>query len=162
LLWSLAQLAGRDLIDFQRLRVEDHAVALRRGGERNIALAHILGHALGITLVRRAEAAAAAGAHGYRIAGIEPLHQHLGVRQIAKLVASHAQRDLVARARTAAREPPRPAVHAIDLHVEVDVRARLHHLLRAEAAAVAPGTARIVAQRMPLEEQRILRLHLLD
>src|SRR6185369_166318 len=101
--------------------------------------------------VRWPEAAAAARAQREGVAFLQPLRQHLAIRQVGLLDAGEAQRHLVARAGPAAGEAPRRAVHAVDLDVHGDGGPGAHHLLGAQTAAVATRAARILAQAMPLE-----------
>ncbi len=62
------------------------------------------------------------------------------------VLAKAMDRDAVAGGGEPAVEPPGAAIDAVDLGVEADVGARLHHLLGAEPAAIAPGAAQIRAQ----------------
>src|SRR2546430_16666729 len=143
------------------LRLERDAIDLVGNAAAQVTLAHIVRLFLRVALLGRTEAAAAAGAKSDRVAGVELFHEHLGVGKVGDFLAADTQADLVARSRSAAGQSPGRAVHAIDLHVDVDGRARLHHLLGAQAAAVAARAAGILAQRVPLEKHRVLRFHLL-
>ena len=53
-------------------------------------------------------------------------------------------------------------MHPIDLDIEIDRRERTHHLFGAQPAAMASGTTRVIAQAMPLEQDRDFGLHLFD
>src|SRR5438034_810095 len=151
----------RRRVDGERPWIQDDAVGVAGDGWRYVTLAHVVRHGFRVALFRRPEAATAARADRDGISTLEPFHQHFGVREIGDLLSPDAQGHLVAGAGMASGEAPRRAVHAIDLDVDVDRRAGLHYLLRAESPAMASRPSRVLAQRMALEEERILGLHLL-
>src|SRR4051812_12397825 len=91
-----AELFGCGLIDSKSLRIDHHAVFLRRGLHADIALTHVLLHILGRTFEGRAVAATAAGADAERIARLELRYQHLGVREIRLPLVADPERHLVA------------------------------------------------------------------
>src|SRR5262249_53549933 len=113
---------------------------------------HLPRPALEVALERRAEAAAAAGAQDIGIARVQDLVERLAVVEALFLRGGETvDRDRIAGTAEPALEAPRLALHPIHLRVETKVVARLHHLLAAEPAAEAAGTARVRPQRAALD-----------
>src|SRR5262249_20784197 len=153
---------GRGGVELVGAGLENRAVILLRSVPADIAAAHIARQTVEIAVERRAEAAAAAGAQYIGVAGVQHLVERLTVVEALLLrLAEAVDGDRVAVAGEPAVEPPRLALPPIDLRIEADVGACLHHLLAAEPAAEAPGAAGIRPQRVALDQERIFRFDLL-
>src|SRR5262245_35290389 len=156
-----AQLLGRSHIHGESFRIDHDAIELRRGLDRDIALADVLAHLVDRPLERIAIAAAAARSDLERVARLELRHQDLGVGKIGLPLAPDAQLDRVARALEAAIETPGTAMRAVALVVDHHIGARAHHALDAQAAAAAAGAAGIRHQPLAVYHDRKLELGLL-
>src|SRR4051794_1653904 len=140
--------------------VELDAVELMRSFGRYVALPHVVLDIVELAIERRPAAAAPAGAQRVDVVFSQELRQHLPGRK-ARILAVTLELHLVAERRETAEQPPRTAIDALDLRVEVDIVERAHGLLGAEAAAMPAGAAGILTQRVALDDQRVFRLHLL-
>src|SRR5579863_3800787 len=140
----------RFLIDRECLRIDDHAVELGRGFDRHIPLPHVFAHAFDLALPRIAVAAAAAGADAERVAVVLQIENEFRVLEILVplAVAAGPDRELVAGAFAPAFEAPGLAMHAVDLAVDGDRRARARQPLDAEPAAIFAGAAAVGDQRV--------------